>query len=133
METNMNRIVVTALTLAGMIGVSSAAAAYDGDWKRGRVYYRGVCTPCHMASKPEGIAPSQYTKAEWTAYFQADKHQGGKETVKQFISQQFRASIKASNKVAEKFGSVSDADLFEDVKAFVINGAKDGDAPATCN
>jgi cytochrome c5 len=129
----MNRTFVTLLTLAGVLGTASTALAYDGDWKRGRVYYRGVCTPCHMSTKPEGIAPNQYTKAEWAAYFQADKHQGGKETVKQFVSQEFRASIKAGNKVAEKFGNIADAELLEDVKAFVVNGAKDGDAPASCN
>jgi hypothetical protein len=41
--------------------------------------------------------------------------------------------VKASNKAAEKFADVPEKDLYEDLKAFVIKGAKDGDSPASCN
>ena len=75
-----------------MLALTTAASAYDGDWKRGRVYYQGVCTSCHKAtSKPEGIAPNDYTIAEWTAYLAADKHAKGKDTLKQYVSQAYRA------------------------------------------
>jgi cytochrome c5 len=111
----------------------TAAQAYDGDWKRGRVYYRQVCTSCHVAKTDQSIAPTSRTKAEWTAYLQADKHAKGKESLKQYVSKQYRASIKASNKAAEKFADVPDQELLEDVKAFVIKGAKDGDSPASCS
>lgn len=111
----------------------SAAVAADADWKRGRVYYRGICTPCHLTVKPEGIPPNAYTMAEWKDYLAADKHNKGKDTVKQYVGAAYRAEIKGGNKVAEKFAAAPEADLFEDVKAFVVNGAKDGDAPATCN
>lgn len=127
------RLAITAVV--AVLGASTVvpAQAYDGDWKRGRIYYRQVCTTCHVAKTENSIAPSTKTKAEWTAYIQADKHAKGKDSFKQYISQQYRASIKATNKAAEKFADVPDQDLMEDIKAFVIKGAKDGDSPASCS
>ncbi len=122
-----------ALAAVALSCAASSALAYDGDWKRGRVYYRGVCTACHIKTKPEGIPPINYTKAEWTSYLDADKHDGGKDTDSQYIAKAYRDSIKADNKAAAKFDDVVDSELGADVKAFVINGAKDGEAPATCN
>jgi cytochrome c5 len=121
-----------ALAILGATAYTSAQA-YDGDWKRGRVYYRQVCTSCHVAKTDQSIAPTSRTKAEWTAYLQADKHAKGKESLKQYVSKQYRASIKATNKAAEKFADVPDQELLEDVKAFVLKGAKDGDSPASCS
>ncbi len=112
---------------------SSAAQAYDADWKRGRIYYRSVCTSCHVASPIGQINPSSKTKAEWAAYVKADKHEKGKNTVKQFVSKDYRASIKAGNKAAEKFADVPDQELLEDVTLFLQRGAKDGEAPASCS
>ena len=128
----------TKLSMAIVIAVLGTTAyttaqAYDGDWKRGRVYYRQVCTSCHMAQSGKAISPTSKTKAEWTAYLQADKHNKGKDSVKNYVSQQYRASIRASNKAAEKFADVPDQELMEDIKAFVIKGAKDGDSPASCS
>ena len=120
------------LTLAAL-GCATQAAAYDGDWKRGRIYYRSVCTSCHVASPIGGINPSSKTKAEWTAYLQADKHAKGKDTVNHYVSQGYRNSIKAANKAAEKFAEVPEKELAEDIKAFLLKGAKDGDAPASCS
>ena len=71
--------------------------------------------------------------AEWASYIQADKHAKGKDTVKQYVSKSYRASIKSANKAVEKFADVPDQDLLEDIKAFVIKGAKDGEAPASCS
>ena len=109
-----------------------AAQAGEGDWKRGRIYYRMVCTACH-AQKGGSIAPSKYTKAEWAAYIKADKHAKGKDTVKQYVSKAYRASIKSGNKAAEKFADTPDQELLDDISAFLLKGAKDGDAPATCS
>jgi cytochrome c5 len=120
--------IVAAATL-----LSSAAQAYDADWKRGRIYYRSVCTSCHVASPIGQINPSSKTKAEWAAYVKADKHEKGKNTVKQFVSKDYRASIKAGNKAAEKFADVPDQELLEDVTLFLQRGAKDGEAPASCS
>ena len=121
--------------LAALLGATamSSAQAYDADWKRGRVYYRQVCTSCHMAQVNKQFGPNERTKADWAAYLTADKHNKGKDTVKQYYSKQYRASIKASNKAAEKFADVADQELMDDVKAFLIRSAKDGDAPASCS
>jgi uncharacterized protein with gpF-like domain len=71
--------------------------------------------------------------AEWKAYFTADKHAKGKDSLKHYVSKTYRESIKGTNKAAAKFLEDADAQLLEDVKAFVIKGAKDGDAPAKCS
>lgn len=119
--------------LLALMGASFSAQAYDADWKRGRVYYRSVCTSCHVASPIGSINPSTKTKAEWTAYLLTDKHAKGKDAVSKYISKTYRASIKSTNKAAEKFADTPDQELFEDIKAFLIKGAKDGDAPASCS
>jgi cytochrome c5 len=124
---------LTAVALLVLLGASFSAQAYDADWKRGRVYYRGVCTTCHVASPIGSINPSTKTKAEWTAYLQADKHAKGKDTVSKYVSKDYRASIKSGNKAAEKFADTPDKELMDDLKAFLLKGAKDGDAPATCS
>jgi len=113
--------------------IAGTASAYDADWKRGRIYYRSVCTSCHVASPIGSINPSSKTKADWAAYMKADKHAKGKDTVKQYVSKAYRASIKASNKAAEKFADVPDQQLLDDISAFLVKGAKDGDSPASCS
>lgn len=113
--------------------VAVSAHAYDPDWKRGRVYYRSVCTSCHAASPIGSINPSTRTKADWTAYLSADKHAKGKDTVSQYASKAYRASIKSANKAAEKFADVPDSELMDDIKAFLLRGAKDGESPASCS
>jgi cytochrome c5 len=118
---------------AALLGASSPAQAYDADWKRGRVYYRSVCTACHAAQAGGSIAPNTMTKAQWEAYLQADKHAKGKDSVKQYVSKTYRAAIRSQNKAADKFADVPDAELLEDLKGFVLKGAKDGDAPASCS
>lgn len=127
------RHICSALLAAGLLCASSLVTAYDADWKRGRVYYRSVCTACHAAQAGGSIAPSLMTKAEWTKYLQADKHAKGKDSMKQYVAKSYRASIKSQNKAAEKFADVPDEELLEDIKAFVIKGAKDGEAPASCS
>ena len=112
---------------------ATVASAYDADWKRGRIYYRSVCTSCHAAEPIGSIAPSTRSKAEWADYLKADVHAKGKDKVSGFLSKVYRAEIKASNKAAEKFADVADEDLTADVAAFLMRGAKDGDEPASCN
>lgn len=124
---------LTATAVLALLGISFSAQAYDADWKRGRIYYRSVCTSCHVVQPIGAINPSTKVKAEWTAYLQADKHAKGKDSVKLYVSKAYRASIKAGNKAAEKFADTPDQELADDIKAFLIKGAKDGDAPATCS
>ena len=57
---------LTAAALLALMGASFTAQAYDADWKRGRVYYRSVCTSCHTAAPIGSINPSTKTKAEWS-------------------------------------------------------------------
>jgi cytochrome c5 len=92
-----------------------------------------VCTACHANQAGCSIAPNTMTKAEWTAYLQKDKHAKGKDSLKQYVSKNYRASIRSQNKGADKFADLSDEELYEDLKAFVTKGAKDGYAPATCS
>jgi hypothetical protein len=117
----------------GFVTLMPTLAQAEADWKRGRVYYRMVCTQCHAEKAGGAISPSVKTKAEWVAYFQADKHAKGKDSVKYYFSSKFRDSIKATNKAAAKFAEVPEADLAADVKEFLQKGAKDGDAPARCS
>ncbi len=124
-------LILPGLMLA-LAALPFAAQAGDGDWKRGRIYYRMVCTACH-AQKGGSIAPSKYTKAEWAAYIKADKHAKGKDSLKMYWSKAYRDSIKAGNKAAEKFADLSDQELMDDLKAFVEYGAKDGEKPASCS
>jgi mono/diheme cytochrome c family protein len=126
------KLIASALLL-GIVALPVAAQAADSDWKRGRVYYRMVCTACHTTTPAGAIAPNTRLKQEWTAYLQADKHAKGKDSVKLYVSKQYRDRIKASNKAAAKFENVAEADLLSDVRAFVLRGAKDGDEPASCN
>lgn len=121
------------LCLLGCGLAASAAHAADGDWKRGRVYYQKVCTECHTAKAGGSIAPNTRTMAEWTTYLNANKHGKGKEPLKMYVSSAYRANIKASNKAAEKYADVPEEQLFNDVKTFMLKGAKDGDSPASCS
>jgi cytochrome c5 len=97
--------------LIALMGASFAAQAYDADWKRGRIYYRSVCTSCHTAAPIGAINPSTKTKADWSSYMMLDKHAKGKDTVSKYVSKEYRASIKATNKTAEKFADVPDKEL----------------------
>ena len=120
------------LCLLGFGLSASLAHAADGDWKRGRVYYQKVCTDCHTAKAGGPIAPNTRTMADWTTYLKADRHAKGKELITKYTSKEYRAGIKANNKAAEKYADVPDEQLFTDVKAFMLKGAKDGDSPASC-
>jgi len=120
--------------MLGLLALPFAGQAADGgDWKRGRVYYRFVCTDCHRAQPSGEIPPTSRSMAEWKAYFQAGKHEKGKTSLKYFVSKSYRESIKAKNQAAAKFIDVPEEQLWKDVEAFAIRGAKDGDAPAKCN
>ena len=125
-------IKVLSMGLLGCSVVASAANAADGDWKRGRVYFQNVCTDCHKAKAGGPIAPNARGMADWTTYLNADKHAKGKESLKKYASKEYHASIKSTNKAAEKYADIPDEQLFNDVRAFMLKGAKDGDSPASC-
>lgn len=122
--------------VTGLIAAASAPAlSYEGDLKRGRMYYRQVCTTCHQSAASKTIAPNEKTKAEWAAYIKADKHdKTGKSNafLKYFTGKSYRASIKDTNKVAAKLASVPEQELETDLAAWVAYGAKDSDNPSGC-
>ena len=97
---------LAATAVLALLGISLSAEAYDADWKRGRIYYRSVCTACHVASPIGSVNPSTKTKAEWAAYMKADKHAKGKETVKQYVSKTYRAMYGKSPRSERQRGPV---------------------------
>lgn len=132
------KMLLAVIGMLGVIGYSSAvqAGVADANKKRGQVYFKMVCTVCHTQMTGKAIPPNSRKMADWRAYLDADKHGASGKTngsVRYYISQEYRQSIKASNKAAEKFLSLSDAQLFADVQAFMIAGGKDSDTPASCN
>ncbi len=124
---------ILAGAVVALCAATTAAQAYDADWKRGRIWYRSVCTSCHAAQQIGSISPSTRSRAEWAAYLNADRHDNGKETVSRYNSKDYRTTIKAGNKAAEKFAEVPTDDLATDLALFLDKGAKDGDSPASCN
>lgn len=134
MRAGMKKLAL-ALTLV-CIGMASAnALAEDANPKRGKVYFKMVCTVCHMTQAGKAFPPAGMTMAEWGSYIDADKHDKTAATnasVKYYISQEYRKSVADSNKAAAKFVDVANEQLLADVRAFLISGAKDSDTPASC-
>ncbi|MEK7786429.1 MAG: hypothetical protein AAB658_13545, partial [Chloroflexota bacterium] len=70
------------------------------------------------------------------AYFKADKHDSSGKTigtVSYYVSQEYRQSIRASNKAAEKYLSVSGPQFIADIQAFMISGGEDSYTPISCD
>ena len=129
---SMTRISVAIALLA----VGASVFAYEGDLKRGRLYFRQICTACHQEMIGKAIAPNERLKADWTAYLKADKHDKSGKTnssVKYFITKAYRETIKGENKAAEKLLNANDAELYADVQAWLMYSAKDSDNPSGCN
>jgi hypothetical protein len=121
--------------VAALGAISLVASAYDGDLKRGRLYFRQICTTCHQATIGKAIAPNERLKADWSAYVKADKHdKSGKSnpSVMYFTTKAYRETIKGESKVAEKLLNANDAELYADVQAWLLYGAKDSDNPSGC-
>jgi len=133
---NLKKAFAVSLVLSlTSLALPVAMAADDGNWKIGRIYYRMVCTACHKQDAGGAISPSAYTKAEWAAYIEADKHAKEKDSLKHYVSTAYRDSIKETNKAAanKKIAAKSAEELMADVHAFALHGAKDSDTPARCN
>jgi hypothetical protein len=116
-----------------LLGMSSLAEAAKGNWKKGRIYYRMVCSECHAEQAGGKISPSEKTRAAWLDYFEKNIH-GPQEkyTTSYFVSKEYRESIKDTNRAAKKMLNVPEEQLLEDVKAFLIHTAKDSDQPSRC-
>jgi len=119
-----------------LFAIGASALAYEGDLKRGRLYFRQICTTCHQKMIGKAIAPNERLKADWAAYIKADKHdKTGKSnaSVKYFTTKAYRETIKGENKAAEKLLNANDAELYADVQAWLMYSAKDSDNPSGCN
>jgi hypothetical protein len=126
------RIVAAALAL----GLATKALAVEPNKRRGQVYFKMVCTVCHVQKVDRTIPPNARSMAEWTAYMDADKHDASGKTdptVSYYASTAYRESVKDSNKAARKFLKLPADQVYADVKAFVVGGARDSDTPASCN
>jgi hypothetical protein len=126
----------TLAALLSFIVGSAFAADIEANKKRGQVYFRMVCTACHVDMTGTTIPPAGRTMAVWRTYLKTDKHDVSGKTnpsVRYYLSQAYRESIKDQNKAAKKFLTLPDEQLYADVHEFTVNGAKDSDTPATCN
>jgi len=127
-------ILTIALPFIAAASLTSAPAlAYTPDWKRGRIYYRAICSSCHSASPVGVIQPNSRTMAEWNAYFKADRHSKGTEPLRRYFSREYLSSIQAQNRAAQRFVNEPSENLFRDVELFLQRSAKDGAAPASCS
>jgi cytochrome c5 len=133
----MNMPSMTRVSVAvALLAIGTSAFAYEGELKRGRLYFRQICTSCHQEMIGKAIAPNERLKADWVAYIKADKHdKTGKShpSVKYFTTKAYRETIKGKNKAAEKLLNANDADLYTDVQAWLQYSAKDSDNPSGCN
>ena len=130
-----NQKMLAALIFITLFGFSSVVAA-KGNWKKGRIYYRMVCTECHIQQAGGAISPAEKTKAEWFDYFEKNLHgpqdAPAKYAASYFVSKEYRESIKHTNRAAKKMLNIPEDKLLEDVKAFVDHTAKDSDQPSRC-
>jgi hypothetical protein len=124
-----------AVLMLVLLGFSSMAQA-EGNWKKGRIYYKMVCSECHLEKAGGKISPAEKTKAEWLDYFEKNIHgpqdAPTKFTASYFVSREYRESIKDTNRAAKKMLKIPEEQLLEDVKAFVVHTAKDSDQPSRC-
>jgi len=121
-----------------VLGNSGVVLAEDvkPNKKRGQVYFKMVCTVCHMQQAEKTIPPASRTMDQWRSYFVANKHDltgATRPEVSYYMSREYRETIKDTNKAARKFLKLSDEQIDADVREFVVNGAKDSDTPASCN
>lgn len=115
--------------------VVSPAAGVKGDWRLGRIYYRLVCNACHKKEIGQAISPSEYTAAEWNAIIDNEKHApagNANPSIRYYVSRGYREWVKRDNRAAEKFLEIPEQELLNDVRLFVLQGAKDSDTPVRC-
>ena len=130
------KTVTCILAAALALAFTSTSLATEPNKKRGQVYFKMVCTECHVQTADKTIPPNTRTMAEWDAYMSTNQHDssGSSEpTVSYYTSTAYRESIKDSNKAAKKFLKLPEDQIYADVKAFVVGGARDSDTPASCN
>ena len=60
----MNMPSMTRVSVAvALLAIGTSAFAYEGELKRGRLYFRQICTSCHQEMIGKAIAPNERLKA----------------------------------------------------------------------
>ena len=102
---------VAAAGLALGLLASLAVSAAQGSETKGKYYFKKTCKPCHVEGKSGGlVTPLTKTQAQWKAYFQAGKHNKGKEDLSKYLT----------------------PDKIQDVQTFLTAHASDSPQPETC-
>lgn len=106
---SMVKRVTAALALGLMASLVLTAA--PGSETKGKYYFKKTCKPCHVEGKEGGlVTPLTKTQAQWKAYFQAGKHNKGKEALTALLNEQ----------------------QLLDVQTFLVAHASDSPQPETC-
>jgi len=65
---------VTFLAAILALGFAGSSLAGEPNKRRGQVYFKMVCTQCHVQTAEKTIPPNARSMAEWDAYMSADRH-----------------------------------------------------------
>jgi len=126
---------ITAILSLLLFLIFSTAAMTQDNKRLGKVYFKMVCTTCHVEASGQAIPPNTRTMNEWRQYLDNNQHDlkgQSNHAVNYYTSKDYRMAIKDSNKAAKKFLKLDGEKIYGDVKAFLISGAKDSDTPASC-
>ncbi len=95
-----------------VLGLATAlTAAQKGNETKGKFYFKQNCKTCHTRGAEGGeITPLNKKMTQWTAYFQAGKHNHGREALGKFVPEE----------------------QLRDVQTFLTNHAADSLQPETC-
>ncbi len=106
---SFSKVAAAGLVLGLM--ASLAVSAAQGSETKGKYYFKKTCKPCHVEGKSGGLlTPLSKTQAQWKAYFQAGKHNKGKEALSALLNEQ----------------------QLLDVQTFLVAHASDSPQPETC-
>ncbi|MCK7579406.1 MAG: hypothetical protein MZV65_29250 [Chromatiales bacterium] len=116
--------------VAVVLGLPLLAQA-EGDWKRGRVYYRMVCTACHVEQASGAIAPEHQDQGRMDGLPAGRQARQGQGHASSTTSARTTATAsRPPTRRPRSSPTCPNRSCSRIVKAFVITGAKDGDAPA---
>jgi cytochrome c5 len=98
-------------TLAAIAAVTAPLVARGGSDTSGKLFFRQSCKTCHAPrGGAQSLSPLSKTQAQWKAYFAANKHKGG----------------------AESLDSAVKPGQAKDIQTFLVNHASDSPQPETC-
>lgn len=124
---------------AGAKGAGAKDARVGANLRRGNLYFKKVCQACHAQEKVT-VDPHARTIEDWVLYLAKDQHGVSQDgvaskttgSVRFYMGKTYREQVKASNAVAKKFLSLSEEQIFQDIRAFFMRHASDFDGPNPC-